>query len=88
MNKKTRFLYRFRRHMFKNSLSLNIRPEDLLMSSLNPLETLDPARFDTPTILKKLAGASRKLAELKGITQRLRPQLFAGRRDHRQAHTA
>lgn len=31
------------------------------------LEALDPERFDTPAILKRLASASRKLAELKGI---------------------
>jgi len=31
------------------------------------LATLKPERFDTPAILKKLASASRKLAELKGI---------------------
>ncbi len=37
------------------------------MPSLTPLEHLHPARFDTPVILKKLATASRKLAELKGI---------------------
>ena len=32
-----------------------------------PLEQLDPSRFDTPAILKKLASASRQLAELKGV---------------------
>lgn len=37
------------------------------MPSIRPLEQLDPARFDTPAILKKLAASSRKLAELKGI---------------------
>ncbi|KIQ33503.1 addiction module protein [Variovorax paradoxus] len=37
------------------------------MHSPQPLEHLDPARFDTPAILKKLASASRQLAELKGI---------------------
>jgi Fic family protein len=37
------------------------------MPSLTPLEHLNPARFDTPVILKKLAATSRKLAELKGI---------------------
>lgn len=37
------------------------------MPTLNPLEQLDPARFDTPAILKKLASSSRQLAELKGI---------------------
>ncbi len=34
---------------------------------MTPLEKLDPARFDTPAILKKLASSSRVLAELKGI---------------------
>lgn len=37
------------------------------MTALNPLEHLDPARFETPRILKKLATASRRLAELKGM---------------------
>ena len=37
------------------------------MPTLTPLENLNPARFDTPVILKKLAATSRKLAELKGI---------------------
>ena len=37
------------------------------MPALTPLENLNPARFDTPVILKKLAATSRKLAELKGI---------------------
>ncbi len=37
------------------------------MHILRPLEQLDPARFDTPAILKKLASASRQLAELKGV---------------------
>lgn len=37
------------------------------MTTLLPLEHLLPERFDTPVILKKLALASRKLAELKGV---------------------
>ena len=37
------------------------------MVKLASLETLDPKRFDTPAILKKLASSSRKLAELKGV---------------------
>lgn len=37
------------------------------MTAIPPLEHLSPARFDTPAILKKLALASRKLAELKGV---------------------
>lgn len=37
------------------------------MTLIRPLEALDPSRFDTPVILKKLASGSRKLAELKGI---------------------
>ena len=32
-----------------------------------PLEKLDPERFDTARILKRLAAASRQLAELKGV---------------------
>jgi hypothetical protein len=37
------------------------------MHALTPLEKLNPARFETPAILKKLASSSRKLAELKSI---------------------
>jgi Fic family protein len=37
------------------------------MTSLPPLHTLDARRFETPAILKKLALASRSLAELKGV---------------------
>jgi len=37
------------------------------MSTLKPLEQLEPARFDTPAILKKLASSRRQLAELKGL---------------------
>ncbi len=35
--------------------------------TLSPLDQLDPTRFETPAILKRLAMASRNLAELKGI---------------------
>ena len=37
------------------------------MTMIPPLESLDPTRFDTPSILRKLASASRQLAELKGV---------------------
>jgi Fic family protein len=37
------------------------------MPPLIPLEHLNPVRFETPAILKKLASSSRKLAELKGM---------------------
>jgi Fic family protein len=37
------------------------------MNHLKPLHRLIPRRFDTPAILRKLATASRKLAELKGV---------------------
>lgn len=37
------------------------------MTALSSLETLNVARFDTPAILKRLASASRALAELKGV---------------------
>lgn len=37
------------------------------MPPILPLAQLDPARFDSPAILKKLAAASRQLAELKGV---------------------
>lgn len=37
------------------------------MHFLQPLDHLVPSRFDSPAILKRLASASRQLAELKGI---------------------
>jgi Fic family protein len=37
------------------------------VTALAPLQRLPTARFETPAILKKLAGASRHLAELKGV---------------------
>ncbi|MBU0588536.1 MAG: Fic family protein [Gammaproteobacteria bacterium] len=37
------------------------------MPGIQPLEHLAAGRFDTPAILKKLATASRQLAELKGV---------------------
>jgi len=37
------------------------------MPALTPLDQINPARFETPAILKKLASSSRKLAELKGM---------------------
>ena len=37
------------------------------MSKIPPLQRLEPGRFDTPAILKRLNAASRALAELKGI---------------------
>ncbi len=37
------------------------------MPGILPVEHLAAERFDTPSILKKLAAASRQLAELKGV---------------------
>jgi Fic family protein len=37
------------------------------MATIKPLESLNPARFETAPVLKRLASSSRKLAELKGI---------------------
>jgi Fic family protein len=37
------------------------------MTEIRRLDSLSASRFDTPTILRKLAAASRQLAELKGI---------------------
>jgi Fic family protein len=37
------------------------------MHAIPPLDQLAASRFETPAILKRLASASRKLAELKGI---------------------
>lgn len=36
-------------------------------TSIAALDTLDPSRFESPAILKRLATASRQLAELKGV---------------------
>lgn len=36
-------------------------------TEIQPLTSLDPARFETPALLKRLAAASRQLAELKGV---------------------
>lgn len=38
-----------------------------MRKSIIPLRQLDPGRFETPAILKRLVGASRELAELKGV---------------------
>jgi Fic family protein len=43
------------------------RPFVNTSSSLLPLETLDPARFERPDILKKLVSVHRRLAEFKGV---------------------
>ena len=37
------------------------------LAPLLPLDQLNPARFDAPAILKRLASRSRALAELKGM---------------------
>lgn len=37
------------------------------LAPLLPLDQLNPARFDAPAILKRLASGGRALAELKGI---------------------
>jgi Fic family protein len=37
------------------------------MTSLPPIHAVDPFRFNTPAILKRLNAASRNLAELKGV---------------------
>ena len=39
----------------------------VVMPALPPLESLNPTRFDSAPILKRLASASRALAELKGV---------------------
>lgn len=39
----------------------------VVMPALPPLDSLNPARFDSAPILKRLASASRALAELKGV---------------------
>ncbi len=35
--------------------------------TIAPLTSVDPARFETPAVLKRLAAASRQLAEFKGV---------------------
>ena len=53
----------YRKYLFP----IHIPQPKLCMELIHPLEHLPPARFETPAILKKLALASRKLAELKGV---------------------
>lgn len=54
-------------HVCKFAFFIHDLTRESSMPSIPALETLDIARFDSPAILKKLAIASRKLAELKGI---------------------
>ncbi|MBL8982982.1 MAG: Fic family protein [Gemmatimonadetes bacterium] len=42
--------------------------ESLPMNAFEPLETLSPDSLETPNVLRKVAGAARQLAELKGVT--------------------
>lgn len=37
------------------------------MTDIRPLQALHPDRFESPSLLRRLSGASRQLAELKGI---------------------
>lgn len=46
-------------------------PEASAAVVIPPLDTLDPARFETTEILKRLNSASRMLAELKGVAASL-----------------
>lgn len=50
-------------------VSMHIEPYRGAVTRLLPLHRLDPGRFETPAILKQLAGASRQLAELKGVAR-------------------
>jgi len=38
-----------------------------VIASIRPLDTFDAGRFDTPVVLRRLAAASRQLAELKRL---------------------
>jgi Fic family protein len=58
MHRKSHFLYTLNRRKLRPCP----RSPPLL-----PLDQLNPARFDAPAILKRLASSSRALAELKGI---------------------
>ena len=40
---------------------------DAPSAAIPSLDTIDPVRFDAPAVLKRLAAASRQLAELKGV---------------------
>ncbi|MFT4266812.1 MAG: hypothetical protein QM586_06250 [Xenophilus sp.] len=64
---------------------------------LPPLEHPNPARFDAPAILKKLVGAHRSLAELKGVAASMPRagqdgghggQIVGGGSDHARASRA
>ncbi len=66
--KKTQFLYMLSATCIKIALfyaSSMLKAPD--MPTIFPLTNLDVSRFEVPAILKALAGASRKLAELKGV---------------------
>ena len=71
MYKKSHFLYISRVTCIEIRIFYTYRfaiiKQSTPMSSLPPLEQLAISRFDSPAILKKLAMASRRLAELKGI---------------------
>ncbi len=53
----------------KRVLSIHVTTDsqDMATNDIRPLHRLKPGRFETPAILKKLASASRQLAELKGV---------------------
>ena len=42
-------------------------PTALTSPEISPLTAIDPARIETPAVLRRLAAASRQLAELKGV---------------------
>src|SRR5271168_234179 len=53
--------------MYSNSLFLYMCSRGDFVATIPALDRLSPRRFETPAILKALALASRKLAELKGV---------------------
>jgi Fic family protein len=55
-------------HVYKKAIMHTRRNRQVKeMNELQPLQSLDPRRFETPTLFRKLVGANRQLAELKGV---------------------
>ena len=61
------FLYMLQALCIENRIFYTRLEKYSAMPQIRPLEQLNPSRFETSAILKKLASSSRKLAELKGV---------------------
>jgi Fic family protein len=61
------FLYMLQALCIENRIFYTRLEKYSAMPQIRPLEQLNPSRFETSAILKKLTSSSRKLAELKGV---------------------